>query len=101
MMGATHQLPVTILRRQMPLDLLLRGRQLLIVPGVDVAIGGGTDVQGRGPLVGRHVVDVPRDIRRRATVANGAASLEFCALAEVTLAIWPRQQLNNRLLGTH
>jgi len=94
-MGAADQFPVAVLGRQVPLDFLHRGRELHIV------VGRGHDLQGSGALVGRHVVDVPRDVRRRTTIANAATGPEFSALVEVALAIWPRQQLDDGLLGTH
>lgn len=96
MMGTADELAIAVLGRQVPPDLLHGGGELHVVVGI-----GGEDFQGSGALVGGHVVNVPRDVCRWATIAHTATGAELGTLREEAIAVGLREQLNHGLLGTH
>lgn len=96
MMGTADELAIAVLGRQVPPDLLHGGGELDVVVGI-----GGEDFQRSGALVGGHVVNVPRDVCRWATIAHTATGAELGALREEAIAVGLREQLNHGLLGTH
>lgn len=95
-MGTADELAIAVLGRQVPPDLLHGGGELDVVVGI-----GGEDFQRSGALVGGHVVNVPRDVCRWATIAHTATGAELGALREEAIAVGLREQLNHGLLGTH
>lgn len=96
MMRATDELAIAVLGRQMPSDLLHGRGEFNIIVGF-----GRDDLEGIGALVGGHMVDIPRDVGRWATITHAATCLELGALGKEAIAIGLGEQLDDGLLRTH